>query len=1325
MSSLHFEVSADNSQLKKALSESEQAVKKTARAIEQSGTSVDEFFQKAQGYLSVVGGLFAVRGVSDFVQQVANVRGEFQQLEIAFNTMLGNRAKAEQLMAEIADTAAKTPFDLQGVAQGAKQLLAYGTAAEDVTSTLKRLGDIASGVSAPLNDIVYLYGTTMTQGRMFTQDLRQFQGRGIPLAEELAKQFGVAKSEVADLVTAGKVGAEEFKRAIESMAQSRFNNLMEEQSKSITGQISNLEDQLSQMFNEIGKQSEGAISTALSGASFLIEHYQAVGETLAVLTLSYGGYRAALMAQVAVNKALALSRLASIKGTTLLAMVTDRATAAQNRHNASILRNPYVLAAMALVGLAYAVYKVATASSVAEQAQESFNESLRKQAQASEEAENKAKSLLNTIRDSNETNYARNKAYDELLKLYPSLIGQIDIEILKTMKLTEAIKFLNDARDAKSLQDKQDYQDSLGVALSAFEINPHRPSVMRVKKHLTQAQKDALERHDSFGFWDKLSKTDNDLYKKLLEEQKLARKDSDKTKKEQAYARLSNEGKAKLHKSQGNAYAQEIKLLEQEQERAMAQGNRQRAEHLQKDIEKKRKLQEDHRAKEESFLKADSEARKRTYKSVSAEIKEVQEAWDNLSLDEQKGEEGKRLKAQIQALKKEQSELSLKDDANGKTKGGNKDKQAKEAQRQAEERIRQKKELNHQIIELEFAEEEAFIEATAQGTDKKRQLLDLEHRRTLAQLERQRAELLANSATDPAQAELIYQKGIAQADKKREQGEAEILREDAEAMRAYLLEYGTLEEKKRAIRERAEADLAKATTEGERLAITARMQQELSDLEQAYGQLRTTMSQIFGDLTDKTKQGLDELAERAEELRSYLTAGQWQEVGNTGRDQHGLTLKAFNELKDNPEKLQAIAKQTEEIKHKAQEAGGAFTILAGGVRDLFKAGDSPERLQKALGSIQKGLGEVSQGLGFVRDAFQTLADATGSDALRGLADGISLAEEAISKAQQGMQAGATIGGLFGPAGSAIGSAIGGAVGGVTSLIGSFAKMRDAKHERTIQALQRRVEALDKSYKNLGKEIDKAYSSDASKLISQQETLLRQKQSLLRQQMVEEEAKKKTDPEKLRRYREEIESIDDTIADNRQRAKDAIFGQDIKSAINDFATAYANAWAEGNDRAEASKNFVKKQIRSMVQELIKQKATPAIKALHDKLIEAWNDNIISDSEAKIVEGMGERLRQQLDTMLRDNKRWLEDDTTGSISGTKRGFEAMSQDTASELNGRFTAIQQDVRSLVFGLGEVRNLHLQSISHLEGIARNTHKLHEMSERLQAIERNTRALR
>lgn len=275
--------------------------KETGKTVKKEADDIDKALGKLQ---KIAAGYLTFTFAKQFAQKMMSIRGEFQQLEVAFTTMLGSEEKALSLMEQLVKTAAITPFDLKGVAQGAKQLLAYGIEADKVNDILVHLGDIAAGLSLPLNDLVYLYGTTMTQGRMFTQDLRQFMGRGIPIAEELAKQFGVTKDKIGELVTAGKVGAEEFNKAIMAMSSEggKFAGLMEAQSKTITGQISNIQDSIDVMFNELGKKSEGLINKALSGVSFLIENYETVGKVILTVATAYGTYKAALVAVAAYRK---------------------------------------------------------------------------------------------------------------------------------------------------------------------------------------------------------------------------------------------------------------------------------------------------------------------------------------------------------------------------------------------------------------------------------------------------------------------------------------------------------------------------------------------------------------------------------------------------------------------------------------------------------------------------------------------------------------------------------------------------------------------------------------------------------------------------------------------------------------------------------------------------------------------------------------------------------------------------------------------------------------------------------------------------------------
>ena len=295
MAGLKFDITGDNGNMLSALQGVQNGVRQTQRVVEQSGQGIEQVFSKVQSAAAAAAGAFSAK---ELVRNVLEVRGQFQQLEVAFTTMLGSADKANDLMSQLVRTAATTPFDLKSVSEGAKQLLAYGTQADEVNGTLIRLGDIAAGLSIPLNDLVYLYGTTMTQGRMFTQDLRQFQGRGIPIADELAKIFGVTKDKVGELVTAGKVGAAEVQQAIENMtnAGSRFGGLMEAQSHTITGQISNIEDAIDSMFNDIGKANEGVINDALGGVSYLVEHWKEIGQIVLNVAAAYGVAKAAVVA---------------------------------------------------------------------------------------------------------------------------------------------------------------------------------------------------------------------------------------------------------------------------------------------------------------------------------------------------------------------------------------------------------------------------------------------------------------------------------------------------------------------------------------------------------------------------------------------------------------------------------------------------------------------------------------------------------------------------------------------------------------------------------------------------------------------------------------------------------------------------------------------------------------------------------------------------------------------------------------------------------------------------------------------------------------------
>ena len=592
MAGLHFDITGDNSNFIRKLHECENGVRNTSKQIEQSGLGIEDLFNRMTKAAAAFGAGFTAK---ELITNIARVRGEFQQLEVAFKTMLGSEDKANALMQQLVKTAATTPFDLQGVANGAKQLLAYGENVENINEDLIRLGNIAAGLSQPLGDIVYLYGTTMTQGRLYTQDLNQFTGRGIPMIRELAKQFGVAENEVKSLVEAGKVGFPEVQKVIMSLTNEggMFYNLMQEQSKTITGQISNIEDAISTMFNEIGKANEGIINDALSGVSYLVENYEKVGQILLEIVGTYGVYRTALMAT---------SALQAIQASGITALTAKEAVhygwlvltkKAQDALNLSMLKNPYVLAAAAITGLVYGAYKLATAESEIERAIRETNDSLESQKNHYDELKNKAGELSNILSNESKSIEERFIAYRQLQRLMPEIFQNMDWETAKRKTNAELIRL-----EADELLRQQRIGLKTKVVMSQQKIQGLENSIIRTTNRggYTGALKEDLD----------AAKKELEIYTKALEDfekaDEQAKKESEKPvvynkkyweerKKEAEDARAALDS-SKENSEEWNRYTKQIQEAQAQIDKYSDPKTNKSLSNSQKEADKRKKEQE-------------------------------------------------------------------------------------------------------------------------------------------------------------------------------------------------------------------------------------------------------------------------------------------------------------------------------------------------------------------------------------------------------------------------------------------------------------------------------------------------------------------------------------------------------------------------------------------------------------------------------------------------------------------------------------------------------------------------------------------------------------
>lgn len=224
---------------------------------------------------------FGGAAVARFGSAVLDSLKNYEYFSTSIRTLMyGDKAAAKALEGQLVKLAATSPFNLTDVQESSKQLLAYDFAAGSIVQNMKMLGDVSSGVGAPLTDIVYLYGTLKTQGRAYTKDIMQFTSRGIPIIRELAKQFGVTEGEVQKLVEAGKVGFPQVERAFQNMTSSggQFFNMMNEQSKTVGGQLSNLADTWEQLKVSIGKSQTGIIASTTNWASQFVSKLQMVIE---------------------------------------------------------------------------------------------------------------------------------------------------------------------------------------------------------------------------------------------------------------------------------------------------------------------------------------------------------------------------------------------------------------------------------------------------------------------------------------------------------------------------------------------------------------------------------------------------------------------------------------------------------------------------------------------------------------------------------------------------------------------------------------------------------------------------------------------------------------------------------------------------------------------------------------------------------------------------------------------------------------------------------------------------------------------------------------
>lgn len=1197
-----------------------------------------------------IGGLVAIK---KFGSDVIEATGKMQQLQVALSTILQDKSKADQLIADIVQFAAKTPFNLDDVATGAKQLLAYGSSADNVVNELSMLGDVASGLQIPIGQLIYLYGTLRTQGQAMTVDIRQFAGRGIPIYEELAKVLGVSKDQVSKLVKEGKVGFKEVEQAFKNMTSEggKFANLMESSAGTWPQRLSNIEDTLFQKMNEFGNKYKEVFEFGIGTAEDLVESLDDVLSVMGGLIAAYGTYKAALITAAVAQKAVGF--VESIRLIGMYRKELGLATAAQQAFNVASKSNVYVTLLAALVGIGTAIYMFTKRTNEATAAQETLNSVNKK---ADEEFSKQAATvdrLSGVLKSETSSLDQKKKALSDLQAIIPSYNASLDEEGRLINNNTEAIK---------------SYLTQLEKQIRMKAAQEELEELYRKKRTQEKQQKLATENYNEA----------KSLYNSSVTMTSSALQN-----------RGINTGATVF--SQNSAVNNQLKDSANKAKKELDSVNKELGEtvsaitELEKEIEKS-SLSDNKESPQSSISKEVENATKR--------IKTLKQEITDLRSGKLQAEAGKTVESAIKAKEKELQSVEKtletltgvrnKDVSreNSTTSAGGKlsDLERKLALERAKE-----------AVDLENQVEQARINAMADGGEKILAQRELDNKKELQAIDRAKEEYI--------QKEIQRQKEIFEATedlkakknpkyKKRsfdsssisvDTSSFDILKENTdkrqvqedlnaqrEAMNAYLAEYGTYMQKRQAIIEQYQDKINKATTEGEKLTLGKQRDRILSGIDEQANKTTSAVSQLFGDMKDKTLKDLEDINVAGQKALEFLKSGQWNE--QKGKEL-GITKENFETWSNDPEKIKAISDALVNNRKAADDLQPAYKKVADGIKDAFNAGNDSKKLEEALARIKNGLNDIMQVGSFLSDTFSSLGDAFGNDTFTDIAEGINVAMDAANSAMQGVQAGSA----FGPWGAAAGAAI----GLVSSLASSIAKIHDKKNEKRIQELQDQIEVLEKSYERLGNSIEKAYSKDASNLIDQQNKLLEQQKVLIQQQIREEQDKKKTDNDRIKEWQQQIEEINNLIEENKEKAVDAIFGEDVKTAIEDFASAYAEAWSNGEDRAESAKDAVKNIMRQMVTESIKSaiQASGSMEKIRQKLQEFYADNVLSGWEQNYIYNMAEELQKELDKQFGWADSLMKDDSKEQQSASGRGFGTeMTHEDAGELSGRFTAVYE---------------------------------------------------
>lgn len=1013
----------------------------------QGGSNADEVVKSLTDSLkrtaAEFGGLVAIK---KFVSDVIDATGKMQQLDVALSTILQSKSKADALLAEISEFAKKTPFNLDEVANGAKQLLAYGSSAENVVSELSMLGDVASGLQIPLGQLIYLYGTLRVQGRAYWRDIQQFQGRGVNVIEEMAKNLGVTQDQIKSLVEEGKIGFKDVEKAFQSMTSEggKFNNMLENSAGTWPQRIANIEDTIFTKLNEFGNKYKEVFELGIGTAEDLVESLDDVISVIGALVAAYGTYKAALIAVAVWQKASSILNMT--KSFLNLAKGVNVATAAMKAFNITSKANLFGALFSVIAGVTTAVYMFTKRADEATESQKRLNEASANYEKevASEIAE--VDRLFDKLKNAKKGTDEYNSAKAAIINQYGTYLNGLSEEI-RTLKNVEGAydavtKAVQKAARARGMESaikgaQEEYGELYGK--SAGKLYKELTNIVGEKK----------------------AKSFIDSIKKELEKTGTISKGLTET--------IANVFRGDANYGNSKAWMQSMKNAT-------------------------KNLKDTYKAAEAIFSDSSLDTKPSTKADVDdksyweKQKKELQGQLDALSSKEAAGKKGLELRKKIASIEEKLKPYSAEyDNKRDKTaiKSYNslvqqENKISEIERKQAIERSKEAEELVNQV-------EQARINAMADGSKKIIAQREYDNKKELAAIDRAKEEYI--------QKEIQRQKEIFDAEenlkaqknpkyKKKSFNSSAVsvdtssfdelkyyteqkqlqdrLKAEKDAMNTYLMEYGTYQQRKLAIAEEYAQKIQEAQNEGERLTLIKEREKSISDVNLSAIKQNIDWAGVFGDFGTMLR---DEIEQSLEAVRKYMKSDEFRSMAP---EDQAKIVEAVNNLRGNVSgnlsdiNFKEIGELTTELQNAQRKMITAYSAEIAAYDNLKKAQDNYHNAMESGTSEQKLAAKSNldtaqivadnmsqaykQAVGEFNATGNNLKDATDSavDAINSVSSSISqIRSNSLSSAYEGtQQLTETLGkslsgleGILGKAGGALSkfaSSLGGATGEIVS-----------------------------------------------------------------------------------------------------------------------------------------------------------------------------------------------------------------------------------------------------------------------------------------------------